>query len=174
MIHDLVQAIFTHLCHQETGRCWAPGGAALALCQRCTGVYVGAVLGVCLAPFMRFKPDKKSLILHCLFILQMIPFGLHWIPHGATMRMVTGQLFIQGILFFFIGHILLRMGRARDGRMPHRYYLWLAAMLILLQILARLPFAFAGTLIELMALAGILILAVLFVVTLALFPGRNF
>lgn len=167
MIHDLAQTVFGYLCHQETGRCWAPGGAALALCQRCTGVYAGAALGVFLASFMRYTPDRKTLILHIIFILQMIPFGLHWIPHGATMRMLTGQLFIYGILYFIIANIVVRKGWAREERTPRRYYLWLAATQILLQVLVRLPFAFAASLIELMALAGLFILAVLFVLTLA-------
>lgn len=174
MIHDLVQAIFSHLCHQEAGRCWAPGGAALALCQRCTGVYAGAALGICMVPIMRFKPEKQPLLLHFLFIIQMIPFGMHWIPHGALMRMLTGQLFIYGVIYFLVANISTQMGLIREDMTPRKYYLWLTASLIFLQILVRLPFAFAAPLIELMALAGLLVIIILILLTITSVTFSNY
>ena len=69
----------------------------LAFCQRCTGVYAGAALGLCLVPFMRFRPEKDVLALNLLFIIQMIAFGMHFIPHGAMIRTLSGQLFIYNI-----------------------------------------------------------------------------
>jgi len=36
---------FSPICHQESERCFVVAGTALAVCQRCTGIYLGLFLG---------------------------------------------------------------------------------------------------------------------------------
>jgi hypothetical protein len=49
-----------------------------------------------------FRPSPTTLYLrvHGLFLLQMVPFGFHWVPQGPILRTVTGQLFGYGVVSF--------------------------------------------------------------------------
>ncbi len=42
---DWGHTLFSQLCHQDSDRCLTIGGTPLAVCSRCTGVYVGITLG---------------------------------------------------------------------------------------------------------------------------------
>jgi len=46
MLGWLVRAGGSTLCHQDAGRSFAIQGVPLAVCSRCTGLYVGGVLGL--------------------------------------------------------------------------------------------------------------------------------
>jgi uncharacterized membrane protein len=56
---DWGRGIFSHLCHQQTGRCIAVGGTAMAVCARCLGIYVGIVVG-CAFHALRYSRFKVS------------------------------------------------------------------------------------------------------------------
>jgi len=155
MIHTIADFVFSHLCHQEAARCWAPGGVVLAFCQRCTGVYAGAALALLLLPLMRFKPTKKVLLIHGLFIIQMVIFGFHLIPHSATLRTLSGQLFIIGVFYFLWLNVQNRWDLFQTNRSPCSYFGGIIIMLLLMQLFVRAPFAFASAFVEILGLLGL-------------------
>lgn len=90
--------IFSFVCGQEHN--WIVGGEALPFCQRCTGLYVGAV--PTLLVYLWFRPKATSGILwvHGMCLLQMVPFGYHLIAQTGEVRMLTGQLFAIGLIYY--------------------------------------------------------------------------
>jgi len=159
MIHDAVAWVFSFLCHQDPVRCWAPGGVPLAICQRCTGVYAGAALMLLLLPLMRFRPTKRLTALHAVFVLQMVVFGFHLVPHPATGRTLSGQLFIIGVLYFLWGSLRHRRAWLQGDVQPRKYLAGVVALLLLLQIAVRAPLALAGAALDLLALCGVAVIA---------------
>jgi len=166
MIHTIADFIFSRICHQEAIRCWAPGGNVLAFCQRCTGVYIGSALMLPLFPLMKFKPDKKILWLHGLFMIQMLVFGFHLIPHSATIRTISGQLFITGALYFLYHNLQNRWNLFKINQTPRYYLFGIVTNIVILQLLVRAPFSFASSIIELLGLIGIIVIVVLIFLTL--------
>ncbi len=156
MIHDIADFVFSHLCHQEAARCWAPGGIVIAFCQRCTGVYAGAALVLFLLPLMKFKPSRKILFIHGLFMIQMLIFGFHLIPHSATLRTLSGQLFITGVFYFLWLNVQNRWDLFQTNRSPRSYFAGVILMLLLMQLFVRAPFAFASAFVEILGLLGLL------------------
>lgn len=90
--------IFSFVCGQTPAHTWAPGGLALPFCQRCAGLYVGAVIGVLLQVLFRPRFSTAYQWMHGLFLLQMIPFGFHLVPQGPMIRTITGGLFGLGVV----------------------------------------------------------------------------
>jgi uncharacterized membrane protein len=166
MIHTIADFIFSRICHQEAIRCWAPCGNVLAFCQRCTGVYVGSSLMLLLIPLMKFRPNKKILWLHGLFMIQMIVFGFHLIPHSATIRTISGQLFITGVIYFLYHNLQNRWNLFKINQSPQYYLYGIVLNIILLQLFVRAPFPFASTIIELLGLIGIMVIIVFGFITL--------
>ncbi len=101
MIHDLAQAVFSALCHQQLDRAWTVGGTTLALCARCTGVYTGAAFGALALPLLRQRPSRALVALHLAAVLQMVVLGYHlWPPEQpAWLRTLSGQAFVMGAMF---------------------------------------------------------------------------
>ena len=166
MIHDAAVWLFSSLCHQEAARCWTPGGTPLALCQRCTGVYVGAALMLFLLPLMRFRPTKSLTALHAGLVLQMIVFGLHLVPHPAPVRTLSGQLFVTGALYFLWGSLRHRWTRLQGDLSPWWYLGGVAALVLLLQAAVRMPVPMAGTVLDLLALCGAAVIVLAALLTL--------
>lgn len=52
--------VFSGLCHQDAARSFALDGHAMAVCHRCTGIYVGLALGALLAVAWRVDPSRKA------------------------------------------------------------------------------------------------------------------
>jgi uncharacterized membrane protein len=90
-------AAFSHVCGQAAAHTWAPGGEALPVCQRCLGLYCGAVAALLLMLLVRPNPGFLLRWLFSLFLLQMVPFGFHWVEQGPLTRTVTGYLFGAGL-----------------------------------------------------------------------------
>ena len=97
---DLLRHVFGWVCGQNPAHTWSPGGELLPLCQRCTGVYVGAFVAVLLHLAWRPAPTTRWLWLNGAFLLLMIPFGFHWIPQNAELRCGSGILFGFGLVAF--------------------------------------------------------------------------
>ncbi len=89
----LLYAFFDPVCHQIAERSFHLGPEPLAVCHRCTGLYVGFALGLLAAPFFgsarRWLLEEPKRIL--LFFL---PLALDWIWIGntASTRFSTGLL----------------------------------------------------------------------------------
>jgi uncharacterized membrane protein len=96
-------AAFSHVCGQAAAHTWAPGGEALPVCQRCLGLYGGAIAALLLILLIRPNPDHRLRWLFSLCLLQMVPFGFHWVEQGPLTRTVTGYLFgagLSGLLWY--------------------------------------------------------------------------
>ena len=98
---DLLQHLFAGVCGQNLAHTWTPGGVPLPCCQRCTGLYVGALAGAALHLWFKPRLTSRFLWIHGVFLLQMIPFGFHWLPQGPFVRTITGTLFGFGLVSFF-------------------------------------------------------------------------
>ncbi|HPB31878.1 MAG TPA: DUF2085 domain-containing protein [Candidatus Sumerlaeota bacterium] len=166
MIRETARIVFSFLCHQEVGRCWAPGGETLALCQRCLGVYSGAFWALFLLPLIRFRPKTPLIVFHAVFIVQKAVFGFHLLPHPATVRTLSGQLFITGVIFFLFGMIRLKRNEpAREGASARPYCAGLVLSLLLLQALVRVPHIAMAMFLDFTALAGLFSLMALITIS---------
>ena len=109
-------------------------------------------------------------------VLQVIPFGFNLISQGPTVRAISGQLFALGVVYFLIAAARFGKFRPQPSRYPFpwliRYVLVSAQAVILLQLFLRLPWPWAGTLINILALLGLGIFLGLAVVLL-LSLGRH-
>ena len=95
---NFLRILFSLVCGQQ--HCWVLGGLTLPLCQRCTGLYVGACCALILVLVFRLRPSAFLYSLHGLFLLVMFPFGFHLVAHGPLMRTFTGALFAFGLVYY--------------------------------------------------------------------------
>ncbi|MCB1126198.1 MAG: DUF2085 domain-containing protein [Verrucomicrobiae bacterium] len=91
---------FSLVCGQNPDHTWIVGGLALPCCERCTGLYAGAACALIL--HLVFRPQSRDWHwwVHALLLLQMAPFGLHWVEQGAVLRTVSGLLFGFGLVAY--------------------------------------------------------------------------
>ena len=160
MVLDTIAAeVFALVCHQDPARGFAPGGMAVALCARCTGVYIGYLLAVPLIFQARHLGRNLSLWLHGVLVVQVAVFGFNLIPHGAGIRLLSGQLFAAGVLYFLSRPLLpFHPCPAKTSlRLLLRYLLTLLATLLVLQLLVRSPWPGASVL-NTLALLGLALL----------------
>ena len=94
----LLHPIFSLVCGQQHN--WIVGGDALPFCQRCTGLYVGAVPALLAYLWFRPKATSGMLWVHGMCLLQMVPFGYHMIAQTGELRTLTGQLFAIGLVYY--------------------------------------------------------------------------
>lgn len=160
MIDAWAEWVFSGLCHQHAWRSWAPGGEPLALCERCLGVYAGAALMALVYPLARFKASRAWLLFHGALVLQVIPLGLHWLPHGPEIRTLSGQAFAIGTcwLMWRPFHEDGPLARQRISAGPYALALLLVA--VLLQAAVRINWVPMAALMEALALAGAGVLVV--------------
>lgn len=97
---DFLNEVFNFLCGQVHN--WSIGGLSLPFCQRCTGLYIGALYAMAAILLFRPRPTRVCLWLHGTFLLVMAPFGFHLVEQNAIIRTVTGQLFGAGLAYFLV------------------------------------------------------------------------
>jgi uncharacterized membrane protein len=97
-VNDWLATAFSFVCGQNPDHLWVPGGLALPCCQRCTGLYGGALLAVLLTVTLKPLPTTRFRWAYALLLLQMAPFGFHWVPQGAVLRTLSGALFAFGLV----------------------------------------------------------------------------
>src|SRR5262249_4040084 len=120
---DWTREFFSYVCGQVN--LWAVGGELLPFCQRCTGLYVGGVFAMTLMLVFRPAPKPRCILLHLMFLLQMVRFGYHLVPQGPALRTMTGQVFAFGLAFFLC---LTPMARLRITQSASLLRYGLAAM----------------------------------------------
>lgn len=135
----------------------------MPVCERCLGLYLGALWSLVLVLWLRPFATRALLWLHGLAMLTIIPFGYHLVPHGPVIRTMTGFVFGLGMAYYLTlapGEAFL--WRRFDGRTAGTAYA-LAAM-------APLPFvlvsvqrgpALAGSVLAVLAAAGFAVTALL-------------
>ena len=149
--------IFSFVCGQEHN--WVVGGEALPFCQRCTGLYVGAVPALLVYLWFRPKATSGMLWVHGMCLLLMVPFGYHLIAQTGELRLLTGQLFAIGLVYYLT---LLPADRwpprqelSRNGMAG--YFLSGMATLLLLQAAVILGGSRTSTVLSWAGLLGLLI-----------------
>jgi uncharacterized membrane protein len=89
---DILTTIFGHLCGQ--GRCFVVDGTPLPVCQRCTGLYVGALLtGVwLLASGVRRRgvPPASLAWAYGAVLIAALLGGVHTLDFGPRWRLLCG------------------------------------------------------------------------------------
>ena len=175
VLDELAREVFGFLCHQDPARTWEPGGAALAMCARCVGVYVGFALAVPMLAVGRRLGSKVALWAHGILVVQVAVFGFHLVPHGPTVRTLSGQVFAVGVMYF-----LFRAVPRAQSSTPETTgwslagYLWgTVAAVIGLQWLVRLDRPWAVTVLDVLALLGLGVFGGLAVVLLVGLVGHR-
>jgi uncharacterized membrane protein len=99
-MNDWVTSAFSLVCGQYPEHIWAPGGVTLPCCQRCTGLYAGAFCAVVVHLLTQPHLARVFVWLHLLLLLQMAPFGFHWVAQGPTLRTLSGACFSIAVVAF--------------------------------------------------------------------------
>jgi len=156
----LLHQLFAGVCGQNLAHTWSPGGLPLPCCQRCTGLYVGALVAAVLHLWLKPRLTGRFLWIHGLFLLQMIPFGFHWLPQGPLLRTVTGALFGFGLATFFW---LLPTARRLVGKKAtaEKYFTAMVVGVALLLALSVSNSVASASALALFAAGGLLTLAAL-------------
>lgn len=97
---------FSFLCHQLPERSFFIGGHKLAVCSRCSGLYLGATVTLLFYPLLRslrvtHTPDRKWLFAAAvpLFVDFFLTFVGIW-ENTHTTRFVTGFIFGSVVVFY--------------------------------------------------------------------------
>ena len=108
----LIYFIFSPLCHQISERSFHIFEFQLAVCSRCTGIYLGLFIGTILYPFI-FSIKRQRIPSFKLFILFSFPMGIDvfgnilnfWISPGII-KALTGFIFGIILPFYLIPGIM--------------------------------------------------------------------
>jgi uncharacterized membrane protein len=162
--------LFSLVCGRE--HVWTLAGEPLPFCQRCTGLYVGGALAVLLLLLFRPRPTPNVLWVHGLLLLLMVPFGFNWIEQGPTVRMLTGQLFALGLVYYLglAAAAPLRLWSGRGPGHPWAYALGALVEIVALQAAVRGGGAAARAVLAWTGVAGLAAYAVLVLANLVALP----
>jgi uncharacterized membrane protein len=165
---DLLRQVFALVCGQALAHTWAPGNCPLPFCQRCTGLYVGALLAGLIHVTLRPTPTRARLWTYGALLLQMIPLGYHWLPQTGPVRTLSGLAFAFGL----VGFLTLLTKPARPPRLALELALALAGGVLVLWLAGNggLPGAW---ILSVAGLAGLVFLAGLVVVNVVLLVRRR-
>jgi uncharacterized membrane protein len=171
---DSLAHLFSFVCGQHPGHIWAPGGVELPLCQRCAGLYTGALWALAWLLLLRPPVTTGFLRAQAVLLLQMAPAGFHWVQQGPVLRTLSGALFAFGLVAF-LGLIPLEhrpgQSRPKEGTTT-AYWLALAAGLPVLLGAALWGGKVAGVLLSFGAVAGSLCLTGLAVWNVGVLAAR--
>jgi len=148
---DTVTGIFSAVCGQN--HCLPAGGALLPVCQRCLGLYVGALLTAAwLAAtglWRRGLPSWSVFVVHVAVLLAAMFGGLHAWGDSPAMKVACGLWTGHVAMLWLVGGAVhLRLGSRRAGgpQLPWRTrdkLQALAAPLLLAGLAAAAPRAMA-------------------------------
>ncbi len=99
-MYNWLLPIFSTVCGENPHHIWSPGGQPLPCCQRCTGLYVAALIAMGLHLWFRPAINKRFLQIHALCLLQLGLFVFPWLPQSPVLRTISGSLFGFGIVSF--------------------------------------------------------------------------
>jgi uncharacterized membrane protein len=168
---NLLRGLFSHICGQ--GHCWVLGGQTLPFCQRCTGLYVGALCGLVLVLIFRPRPRASIYWIHGMFLLLMTPFGFHLIEHGPLLRTLTGTLFGFGLVYYLALNPFTawRWWKPGKPRAVAIYLLLMGVALSLLLVAVTSGGSFAAVVVAGLGMLGLTSLCLLTLLNLAVLPG---
>jgi uncharacterized membrane protein len=162
--------IFSYVCGSPN--IWSLGGELLPFCQRCTGLYVGGALAAVLYALFHPRPTRRALAFHGILLLQMAPFGYHWVAHNGTFRTLTGQLFAFALVYFLALNPAAQFGlwnKNHSGHLPS-YTLGGLIGIAALQLAVHRGGAATGAALAWLGFAGLLVYAALVLVNFVALP----
>ena len=110
---SFIYLLFSNVCHQMPDRSFIFAGFPFAVCHRCSGIYLGLMLGTLFKnPFLNHSPGIRRAwvlvsIVPLLIDVLLAAAGI-W-PGSAASRFLTGLLFgtmLSGLLFQGIMELL--------------------------------------------------------------------
>jgi len=125
IVSDLIYAVYSPLCHQDSSRCFALFGYPLAVCTRCLGVYGGFLLGTCFYPLFRdlrtlSLPQKEVLIAISLpIVIDAMGNLFHLWMTNEWIRLLTGILWGSILPFFLIPGLIDMLLNKISTAKPH-------------------------------------------------------
>jgi uncharacterized membrane protein len=126
-IQPVVRRCFASVCHQMPGRSPHIGGVPIAVCDRCSGIYLGLVLGVLATGWGRSL--WAALGRHGRYVLlgALVPLGIDWVgpllglwSNGPISRALTGLLFGIVAASYVTDHLVRRVARSNVTEGPGR------------------------------------------------------
>jgi len=161
-MQHLLFTIFSSVCGENPRHIWSPGGVLLPCCERCTGLYVGALIAVVLHLWLRPRISKHFLQVHALCLLQLGLFAFPWLPDSPALRSISGALFGFGVVSFLWPAVSDRFPPMRAGHFATgAYATGLAASLGLIPAIAERGGATGAFILIWLVSAGALALAAL-------------
>lgn len=106
---DCMKQNFQYLffCHRIPSRSFFYKGVQFPICARCTGIYVGYIIGIFIVGFYSLPPFVYALILTIPMIIDGTgQLFRKWISNNLR-RLLTGILGGIGIVYIFIHGVLL-------------------------------------------------------------------
>lgn len=173
---DFLRQLFSWVCGQSLAHTWSPGGELLPCCQRCTGVYVGALVAALLHFAWPPPPTSFWRWLNGGFLLFMVPAGFHWLPQGPELRAASGILFGFGLVAFLwlpLQKNILPDAEQKNSRSQlFIFFTALLAALLFTPLLGASDNSRAATALALLTAGGALALALLLAENLFLAARR--
>jgi uncharacterized membrane protein len=164
-----LSSLLSRVCGQNPDHTWVLGGLPLPCCQRCTGLYAGALLAIALHAWLRPRLSKGFVQAHAVFLLQLALAGLPGLAQGPVLRTISGLLYGFGVVAFLWSPITLRLGPTPCGRGGlWTYAAGLGASLVLILSAVAWDQRLSATALSGMVLGGAMALAALILVDSAL------
>lgn len=124
-MQSVVRQCFGPVCHQLPSRSPKIGGVPIAVCDRCSGIYLGLVVGVSATGWGRYP--WRALGRHGRYLLlgAVVPLGLNWVgpvlglwSNGPLGRALTGLLFGVVAASYVTDQLLRRVARTNSSQGP--------------------------------------------------------
>ena len=117
---DVLTHVFAYVCGQ--GRCFVIDGVPLPVCQRCLGLYLGALLTALWPLGWRLwrsgLPGRRAVIVEAIALATAMLAGLHVIEGGATWRLLCGLWTGHVVMLWLVGGAAELRALSRPGRAP--------------------------------------------------------
>ncbi len=170
MIPTAIERLFSLVCSQNPAHTSVVSGVRLPCCERCAGLYSGIAVAFGLILFLKSRFGTRGQQVHGLMLLQMVPLGFHWLPHGPLVRTASGVLYGFGLVCFLT---LLPGAWLRFNSQQHRLRVWIYSTVLLATLVGilldcRYGGAMAGWCLFGIAAAGLVCLLLLATANLAL------
>ena len=124
-MQGVVRGCFASVCHQMPSRSPHIGGVPIAICDRCSGIYLGVVLGVAVTRWGRSLWTVLGRQGRYLLLGSLVPLGVDWVApvvglwqNGPISRALTGLLFGIVAASYVTDRVLRRTTRAAVSEGP--------------------------------------------------------
>lgn len=123
----VIRQSFAPVCHQMPSRSLHIGGEPVAICDRCSGIYLGLVVGVAATGWGGSLWEPFGTTGRYLLLGSLVTLGIDWIApllglweNGPISRVPTGLLFGGVAASYVADRLLRRVARATSSEGPHQ------------------------------------------------------